>query len=93
MRVLGTTLCGKWCMGLQHVGPAIHNTFACLLGVDVPQEELPQKDSVVQFNIEFLLCWWYAIAHKLAYSQVHNPSEHGSRVLTNHAIAEHQHCP
>ncbi len=78
MHVLGTTLCGKRRMGLQHVGPAIHNTFACLLGVDVPQEELPQKDSVVQFN--FLLTpylWPVSVPHVSTLWQNHKQMHRG----------------
>lgn len=71
MRSLSTTLCGKRCLGLRHVGPVIHDTFSSLAGVEVPTDQLPHKDSVMRFTIEFFLCWKFDVARKLSQSEVH----------------------
>jgi hypothetical protein len=38
--------------------------------VEVPADQLPQKDSVARFTIEFFLCWKFDVACKLAQSKV-----------------------
>lgn len=70
MRALGVTLCGKHRLGLRHLGPTIHDVFSALAGVEVPAAELPSKDSVKRFHIEFFLCWKYEIARRLSLSEV-----------------------
>ena len=74
MRALCVTLCAKRRLGLHNVGPALADIYKLLGDIDI--SNVPSKDSALRFNLEFLECWKYDIAQKLAISKVSSSQEH-----------------